>query len=80
MVSGETIPRRRVIRSSEIDRTASLMAKLRKFEKPITLGGAEGKSYGGLTFRFAPGADTQITVPSGRTKDDLYMTGLALER
>ena len=29
MVSGETIPRRRVIRSSEIDRKASLMAKLR---------------------------------------------------
>jgi len=44
--------------------------------EPITLGGAEGKSYGGLTFRFAPGRDTVITVPSGRTKDDLYMTAL----
>ncbi len=31
MASGETIPRRRVIRSSEIDRKASLMAKLRVF-------------------------------------------------
>jgi hypothetical protein len=46
-------------------------------EKPVTLGGAEGKSYGGLTVRFAPGRDTQITVPSGLTKDDLYMTSLA---
>jgi hypothetical protein len=31
MVSDETIPRRRVIRSSEIDRTASLMAQIRVF-------------------------------------------------
>jgi Family of unknown function (DUF6807) len=45
-------------------------------DKPITLVGAEGKSYGGLTFRYAPGAETQITVPSGLTKDDLYMTNL----
>ncbi len=44
--------------------------------RPITLGGAEGKSYVGLTLRFAPGDDTQITVPSGRSKQDLYMTNL----
>ena len=42
----------------------------------ITLGGAEGKSYGGLTLRFAPGRDTVITVPSGPSKDDLYMKPL----
>ncbi len=45
-------------------------------EQPVTLGGAEGKSYGGLTMRFASGADTAITVPTGRTHDDLYMTKL----
>jgi hypothetical protein len=43
---------------------------------PITLGGAADKSYGGLTVRFAPGENTVITVPSGRTKEDLYMTSL----
>jgi hypothetical protein len=43
---------------------------------PVTLTGAEGKSYGGLTLRFAPGteADTVITVPAGRTTEDLYMS------
>lgn len=45
-------------------------------DKPVTLGGAEGKSYGGLTFRYAPGAETRITVPTGLAKDDLYMTKL----
>jgi hypothetical protein len=48
-------------------------------DRPITLWGAEGKSYGGLTMRFAPRSrqDTLITVPSGRTKDDLPDTPLA---
>ena len=41
--------------------------------EPVTLSGAEGKSYGGMTLRFASGDDTQITVPSGRTGDDLYI-------
>jgi hypothetical protein len=45
-------------------------------DTPITLGGAKDKSYGGLTIRFAAGSDTEITVPSGRTKEDLYMTSL----
>jgi hypothetical protein len=47
-------------------------------ERPITLWGAGGKSYGGLTVRFAPrdrGA-TVITVPSGRTEADLPNTPL----
>ncbi|MDR3111473.1 MAG: PmoA family protein [Planctomycetaceae bacterium] len=48
--------------------------------KPITLRGAEGKSYGGLTVRFRPsgkkGIDTLITVPSGVAKDDLPDTPL----
>ena len=47
-------------------------------DRPITLRGAEGKSYGGLTVRFAPGPrkDTVITVPSGRTTGDLPDTKL----
>lgn len=45
--------------------------------KPITLAGAEGKSYGGLTLRFAPRTDTVITTPLGNDTNDLYMTRLA---
>jgi hypothetical protein len=44
--------------------------------KSVTLAGAEGKSYGGLTLRFAPGTNTTITIPAGRTSQDLYMTNL----
>ena len=44
--------------------------------KPVTLTGAEGKSYGGLTLRFAPGTNTVITIPSGPTIKDLPMTNL----
>jgi hypothetical protein len=44
--------------------------------KPITLTGAEGKSYGGLTLRFPPGTNTAITIPSGLTAKDLPMTNL----
>ncbi len=66
----------RVHRAGDNSRAIDLELTWTPVEKPITLGGAEGKSYGGLTFRFAPGSDTQITVPSGRTQDDLYMTSL----
>jgi hypothetical protein len=46
-------------------------------EKPVTLRGAEGKSYGGLNVRFAPRRQTVITVPGGVAKDDLPDTPLA---
>jgi len=49
-------------------------------EKPVTLWGAAGKSYGGLTMRFAPPASrdpaTVITTPSGPTAHDLSETML----
>lgn len=43
---------------------------------PIALAGAEGKSYGGLTLRFAPRKNTVITTPLGNGTNDLYMTRL----
>ncbi len=50
-------------------------------QRPITLQGAGGKSYGGLTVRFRPpsrkDANTVITVPSGPTTGDLPDTPLA---
>jgi hypothetical protein len=46
-------------------------------DRPITLWGAAGKSYGGLTMRFAPREETAITVPEGLTTGDLKETPLA---
>jgi hypothetical protein len=43
---------------------------------PISLWGAEGKSYGGLTLRFGPRSKTIVTVPSGRSSQDLLITRL----
>lgn len=45
-------------------------------EKPITLWGADDKSYGGLNLRFAPRQDTRITVPAGQSEADLPDTPL----
>ncbi len=45
-------------------------------DRPITLEGAEGKSYGGLTLRFAPRTSTVITTPQGQGSDDLTITRL----
>jgi hypothetical protein len=43
-------------------------------EQPVTLAGAEGKSYGGLTLRFAPRTNTVVTTPLGNDSKDLPMT------
>jgi hypothetical protein len=43
---------------------------------PVTLAGAEGKSYGGLTLRYAPRTNTVITTPLGPGTNDLQMTAL----
>lgn len=45
-------------------------------DRPITLLGAPDKSYGGLTLRFGPRSNTIITVPTGRTTEDLVVTKL----
>ena len=57
-------------------------------DQPLTLSGAEGKSYGGFNFRFGPRTKTVITVPentvlpegvtanAGRISGDLLVTKL----
>lgn len=45
-------------------------------DQAITLGGAAGKSYGGISLRFAPRQDTVVTVPSGPASEDLLITRL----
>lgn len=42
----------------------------------LTLAGAEGKSYGGLTMRYAPRTNTVITTPVGSQEIDLSITRL----
>jgi hypothetical protein len=42
----------------------------------LSLAGAEGKSYGGLTLRFAARAQTVITTPLGQSAEDLAITRL----
>jgi len=66
----------RVFRPSDGERSIDVEFALIPVGKPITLRGAEGKSYGGLNLRFAPRKDTLITVPSGPTKEDLPDTPL----
>ena len=45
-------------------------------DEPVTLWGAAGKSYGGLTLRFAPRKKTVITTAAGRQAEDLKLTRL----
>lgn len=44
--------------------------------QPVTFTGAAGKSYGGLTLRYAPATDLVITTPLGNGKEDLAVTRL----
>lgn len=58
------------------ERAIDIEAEWSPVHGPIRLTGAEGKSYGGLTLRFAPGTNTAITIPTGLTREDLAMTNL----
>jgi hypothetical protein len=62
------------------ERSIDLTLNLIPVERAVTLRGAEGKSYGGLTIRCAVGKEdakkTLITVPDGLTKGDLPDTPL----
>ena len=68
----------RVDRASGTARSVGLQLVWIPQAEPITLRGAGGKSYGGLTIRFAPAAPEQarITVPGGPAADDLLDTHL----
>src|SRR5262249_45148899 len=69
-------------------RTIDLKLAWTSVEQPLTLSGAEGKSYGGFNFRFGPRTKTMITVsentalpdgvvaPAGKTSGDLLVTRL----
>jgi hypothetical protein len=69
----------RAYRTAEGSRAIDLQLHWVPVDRPITLWGAGGKSYGGLTVRFAPQRRdrTVITIPTGRTEADLPNTPLA---
>lgn len=68
----------RAFRAADGSRAIDLEFTWIPTETPVTLWGAGGKSYGGLTMRFigTPHKDQVITVPSGRTEDDLAIANL----
>jgi len=66
----------RVRAATEVARAIDVELELVPLTEPLTLQGAEGKSYGGLTLRFAPRAETRITIPAGPTETDLPMARL----
>lgn len=62
---------------SENGRSLDIQLAWTPIDQPITLEGAEDKSYGGLTIRFAPRSNTVVTTPLGQDNKDLTMTRLA---
>lgn len=67
----------RVLLATNDGRAIDVELFLKPLKESLTLRGAEGKSYGGLTLRFAPfTGETIITTPGGRTKDDLPIAHL----
>ena len=68
----------RVYHAADNARAVDIDLTLIPTDQPVTLLGAEGKSYGGLTVRFRPPVprdpSTVITVPSGPTPGDLTTT------
>jgi hypothetical protein len=62
--------------ATPLGRLIDVRLKWTPLDEAITLVGAEGKSYGGVSLRFAPREDTVITVPSGPTTADLLITKL----
>ena len=62
--------------ASDSGRNIDLTLTWTPTDEPITLRGAEGKSYGGLVLRFAPRTETTITAPDGRTSEDLLIRRL----
>jgi hypothetical protein len=53
--------------ATELGRALDLELTWTPIDQPLTLWGAEGKSYGGFNFRFGPRNKTVITVPEGST-------------
>jgi hypothetical protein len=62
--------------SAKNERMVDVELRWTPIREPLTLQGAEGKSYGGLTLRFAPRTNTVITTQLGQGEKDLLITRL----
>lgn len=58
------------------ERALDVECRWTALKEPVTLWGAEGKSYGGMNIRFAPRQETVITTADGRQPKDLNLTRL----
>ena len=65
-----------VLPENGFGRPIDLQLKWNAEDQPVTIWGAEGKGYGGLSFRFAPGQGTVITTAYGRDRSDLNLARL----
>ena len=68
--------RLQVQRATGNERVIDVELQWTALNEPVTLWGAAGKSYGGLSLRFAPRTETTITTPEGVQKEDLNLTRL----
>lgn len=59
------------------ERTIDFQLTLTALERPVTLGGAEGKGYGGLSLRFAPRKETAVIADSGKLHEDANLKRMA---
>jgi hypothetical protein len=57
-------------------RSIDVSLSWRPNHESMTLSGAAGKSYGGVSLRFAPRKETVVTIPGGPTGGDLLVTNL----
>jgi hypothetical protein len=63
--------------ADERGRTIDFELRLTALDEPVTLRGAAGKGYGGLSLRFAPRKETAVTTADGRQRRDLDLARLA---
>ncbi len=75
-VVGEEV-RLRVSPTTGNERVIDVELKLTALGEPVTLWGAAGKSYGGLSLRFGPRQETKIHTADGLQKKDLNLANLA---
>jgi hypothetical protein len=65
-----------VQRATAAGQTIEVELRLTAIGQPVTLWGAAGKSYGGMSLRFAPREATAITTDSGPQPTDVNLTRL----
>jgi hypothetical protein len=66
-----------VYAATENERAIDIDFEWTALGEPVTLSGAAGKSYGGLSLRFAPRQETAVTTDEGLQPKDLNLTRLA---